>query len=404
MIDMVTKPKEIPSPLEGVDMEAYAQIFQAPERDENGDLNVIKFKVDANGRKTKEYLNTITHEPYIGCGLVGDDLVQNVLPPLYYNAKVQKSAALVGPSGTGKTSIARCHIRNFHNATYETVMKKDDDAIVNEKTRPILRVQNTPNIQKEEIVGEWNILQMLFAEPGTKLFTKDYFTVRNMSEALGSGQGRGILLDEITRAQEEAMNFYLEPTRERRVTTEGQCFGECTPSETRPWFYAISTENEGDVGTIDKPSALQTRFSRIPVDFISPSNEEKLVRDILVRETENVNAIDLIGGTITVAGAKRRMGIVPCLTASFRGKTMQGVEPSPRAHVLNVAPSIGDSMDLARIFVKMGVTDKTFTGAGSEKLRNDMAKVALTMLGKNPEDARIVENALRSGLCDLRLK
>lgn len=392
--------KQIPAPLDGVDFESYSQIFQAP-RKIGGKLNVIKFKVDKNGKPTKEYLNKITKEPYIGCGLVGDDLVQNVLPPLYYNTKVQKSAALVGPSGTGKTSIGECHITNFHNTDYDTVASGDEKKIVDSKIRPILRVQNTTNIQKEEIVGEWNILRMLFADPGANLFTKDFFTVRNMSKALDEGQGRGILLDEVTRAQEEAMNFYLQPTRERKVSTEGQCFGECTPGMERPWFYTISTENEGDAGTNEKPSALQTRFSRIPVDFISASNEEKLVRDLLLEETENQAAIDLIGGTITVAaGGAAEMGIVPCLTASFRGKKVKGGTPRP----LTVAPSIGDTRDLSRMFVKMGVTRESYNGKDSDELKDKMARIALTVLGKNPDDARAVQTALEAGICGIRFK
>ena len=386
----MTAAKTIHDPLDGVDFEAYAQIFQAPRG------KIIKFK-NKNGKETNKPLNTITGEPYIGCGLVGDDLVENVLPSLYYNAKVGKPVGLVGPSGTGKTSIGICHIQNFNNTDFETVMKKDDEKIIKSKSRPILRIQNTANILKEEIVGEWNILRMLFADKDAELFTRKFFITRNMSQALSESQGRGILLDEITRAQEESMNVYLQPTRERMVSTEGQCFGECTPSEKRPWFYVISTENEGDVGTIDKPSALQTRFSRVPVDFISPENEEMIIRDSLIGKTDDMSTIDIIAGTMTVgSGVAKEKGIVPCLTEMFRGN---GSNPHP----LTVAPSIGDTVDLSKIFVEMGVNKNTMKGTDGTKLKNKMAKIALSMLGKNASDASIVERALRVGACNLRL-
>lgn len=400
VITMAVETESIPSPLDGVDLDAYQQIFRTPRKTKDGKLNVIQYKVDANGKKTKEKLNKITGEPYIGCGLVGSDLMENVLPPLYYNAKVQKSVALVGPSGTGKTSIGECHIQNFNNADWKTIKGGNAEEIVKMKSRPILRVQNTANIQKEEIVGEWNILRMLFAPKDAKLFTKEYFNVRNMSQALSEGQGRGILLDEITRAQEEAMNFYLQPTRERKVSTEGQCFGECEPGDERPWFYTISTENERDAGTIDKPSALQTRFSRTPVDFISAFDEEKLVRDLLSTRTEDQGAIDVIATNgVMVRDANNRevpMGIVPCLTQTFRGKGGK----FPR--LLTVAPSIGDTKDLSRMFVDMGVNKETFSGRDSSILKNKMAKVAMTVLGKNDSDAMIVQNALQRGICGIK--
>jgi MoxR-like ATPase len=194
-ITKVTRKKDVSLPrslLDGIDIRSFSQVFTAPKN------KVMLFKENEDGKETDEFLNGITHEPYIGCGLAGKDLKESVIPSMYYNAMVEKPVLLVGESGTGKTTAGECFIQNFANADYKTIAKAMETDISNadlkemarkktesiqdetgkkkakmdpsiedvfdEKMRPILRIQNYANIMKEEIVGEWNAIRMLYAE------------------------------------------------------------------------------------------------------------------------------------------------------------------------------------------------------------------------------------------------
>jgi MoxR-like ATPase len=373
----------IPGLVDGVSLESMTEIFNA----ENG--KVLQFKGEASGKRSTEPLNTITGEPYIGCGLAGDSLKRRNIPALYYNAKVKKPTLFVGESGTGKTSIAECFGRNFGNADVNDIMKFKDDwskeniaTIVDQKREPVLRVQNYNGILKEEIVGEWAAIKMLFAEKGEEIFDPvKFFRMGALTRGLENpGRyhavrkdskygGRVVLLDEITRGSEDTMNVYLEPLRERTVTTEGECFGECQKGfAERPRFYVVATANEGDVGTIDMASAMQTRFSREVVEFIEASEEEKIVRDVLVKVGASKEVMDYAMDDQTG---------VRCLVRHFR-------QEKP----LRVKPNVGDTRNLAETFFNLNVTkDRMKDPANGSKLRGEVGHVLLSMLGKNSDDA-----------------
>ncbi len=371
--------------LDGVDFDSFVQIF-------TGDRN--KTILHKNDDQRAPFLNEITKEPFIGCGLTGKTLVEDVLPPLYYNAKINppKPVQLVGPSGSGKTSIAECFIRNFANANPDTIKKGVEKDIVAEKKQPILRIQNYANIMNEDIVGEWNAIKMLFAKEGENIFNKDkYFRLGALTQGLydpGNKKytGRGVLLDEITRAYEDTMNVYLEPLRERKVTAGGECFGECKPGDVMPRFFVMGTANEGDVGTIDMPTALQTRFSRVFVDFISPEDEQAIIEKELRTLTTDEKQIAYISGS--PKGSKHG---IPCLMEAFRGMGENKVS-------LTVKPTIKDGTDLAKMFIEKGVTRESMSNA---RARRDIAAIVSTVLGKNVDDARKVDDALKRGVCGI---
>ena len=374
---------DIPDMLDGVSLEAVTEIFNA----ESG--AVIRFKGEAAGSPTEKPLNSVTKEPYIGCGLSGSSLKKRNIPALYYNAKVKKPVILVGESGTGKTSIGECFLKNFANANINDIMEFKDDwtpervqKISQQKMEPPLRIQNYNGIMKEEIVGEWAAIKMLFAEKGEKIFdpTK-FFRMGALSKGLDDPEnygdigeksryaGRGVLLDEITRASEDTMNVYLEPLRERTVTTEGICFGECKKGIiNRPRFYVIATANEGDVGTIDLPSAEQTRLSRETVEFIEASEEEKIVQGVLAKRGASPEVIDY--------ALDPQVG-VRCLVQHFR-----------QTKPLKVKPNVGDTRNIAETFHNMNLTkDRMKDPAVGARLRSEAGHVLLSILGKNADDA-----------------
>jgi MoxR-like ATPase len=312
---------------------------------------------------------------------------------------VKKPFQLVGPSGTGKTRIGECFIQNFANADVNAILdakgKWDDAAIekiAGQKREPILRVQNYDGILKEELVGEWNAIKMLFAEKGENIFdASKYFRVGALTRGLDDPEkygaigekstyaGRGVLLDEITRAPAETMNVYLQPLRERTITVEGVCFGECKRTIKRPRAYWIATANEKDEGTGTLPSALQTRLSREPVSFIEPQEEEKIVKGTLekVGASENVLKYAL----------NKNTGVV-CLTRFFR-------ETKP----LSVKPNITDTKNLAETFNNLQLTDERLNSPTlGPRLRNEAARVFTSILGKNEEDAkRVLGDAKSTG-------
>lgn len=387
--------------LDGIDLEGFTQVFFADKGEE------IRYKKSAFGGTENEPINKITKEPYIGCGLAeSKNLKLQVLPSLYYNAKVGKAVLLVGPSGTGKTTIGKCFIQNFANARLKEIKKavengmKDKDVknLVMKKQMPTLRIQHYANILPEAIVGEWNAHKMLHAPADeTNLFDKDeYFRLGPMTEALYNQedkhyQGRGILLDEITRANEEIINVHLEPLREKRITVEGNCFGECEPGEERSRFYVIATANEGDVGTIDLPSAGQTRFSREPVDFITPEAEQRLVKDVLKPVLEKKKLTSREEKEILDLASSKKRG-APCFTSTFRN-----------IGNLTVKPSIGDTVNIAKLFAELEITKDKLGGPKGAELKDLLGHVVLSMLGKNENDARNVRRTMEKGVCGITI-
>jgi len=392
--------ENVPGLLEGVSLEAMTEIFNA---DKN---KVIRYKGESSGASTDKALNTITGEPYVGCGLAGESLKKRNIPALYYNAKVHKPYLAVGESGTGKTSIAECFAQNFGNADINKIMKFKNtwtqdqiDEIVDQKIEPVLRVQNYNGILPEAIVGEWAAIKMLFAEKGEDIFdpTK-FFHMGALSKAFDDPaydgkigkeskyKGKVVILDEVTRASEDTMNVYLEALRERKITTEGLCFGECTKDIKRPFAYVALTANEGDVGTIDPPSALQTRVSRDTVDFIEAAEEEKIVQNVLVKSGASQDVIDY--ATDPQTGVR-------CLVQHFR-----------QTKPLKVKPNVGDTKNIAETFQNMNVTSARMAEKiAGPKLKNQLGTVMLSILGKNSDDAArvIADFQPPNGKCGITL-
>lgn len=379
MVTYMANKNEIGMPrslLDGIDPESFIQIFTADKNKE------IKFKDDD---KNSGYLNSVTKEPYVGCGLAGTNLVEDVLPALYYNSKIDppKPVLLTGESGTGKTTIGECFIQNFANADIRTIQSGNDAAIMKEKRSPILRIQNYSNIMNEDVVGEWDAIRMIHAEKGENTFNKEkFFRLGALTRGLYKQEdpdfaGRGVLLDELSRADENTLNVYLEPLRERKVTVGGNCFGECEYGIKKSRFHVVATQNEGDAGTIDLPSAMQTRFSRIPVDFIPPESEQELLQKTISGLTDN---------EAVIATAVR---MVPCLTSHFRG-----IGKGSRA--LTVKPSIKDTTDMGKVIAERGATSIKMRDA---KVKADIEKTFVSILGKNPADAGIVKEELGKGIC-----
>jgi energy-coupling factor transporter ATP-binding protein EcfA2 len=387
--------------LDGIDLDGFVNVFTAK------DGEIIRFKHNADGTSSNDPINKMTEEPYYGCGLTGDNLIRNVLPAIYYNTKISppKAVNLVGPPGSGKTTIAECLAGNFANADPRNIMKLknagwtsgEDGTIakmIKEKRIPVLRIQNYANILNEDIVGEWDFIKMSRAEKGDDVFNKDeFFRLGALTEGLYKQKdpgysGRAVVLDEITRSNEETMNLYLESLRERKISVAGKCFGGCDPESrsrlTR--FLPISTANEGDQGTTEMSSALQTRLSRVPVEFISPDEEQTLIERTLGDLTENKELIKFIASKVNG---------VPCLMQSFRG-AIKSTDKDQGLIKLTVKPSIKDGTDMAKIFLELGYPPKNSVE------KETMIKVATTILGKNAADAKSVENVFARGICGLR--
>lgn len=376
--------------LENVDLGSFKHVITSMESG---------FITEMSSGSTKRSLNTVTKEPYIPCKLTGEDLTKRVIPAAYYNAKIGKPIMFVGPSGTGKTAISECIIKNFYNGSVynKDGTRKTDDQIKKMKRAPPRRIQNYANILPEAVVGEWNAWKLLRARADIdpdELWTPKYFKMGVLSQAVE--EGRGILLDEITRAGEETQNVYLEPLREGKVTVEGNCFGNCESEleekgiKSKPkteGFQVFATANEGDIGTLDLSTALQTRLSRIPIGFMSQADELNLV----LKQVFDVTKAQATADQRVIAEA------ASCLTDTFRTKKS-----------MDVRPSIKDGTDLAKMLSQMQPIDpstgKELPFETALKNKESVAMIAESVkaiLGKNKKDALTVVDALNAGVCGI---
>jgi MoxR-like ATPase len=381
--------------IKGVDFDSFVSIVTGPKGEK---------LTEKNGPDGKfVHLNTITKEPYIGCGLVGNKLINDTLPAVYYNMIIKKPVLLVGPSGTGKTALGECIIQNFYNVSDKVATSGNEDRIISKKYEPIHRIQNYANILPEAVNGEWNAMKIMRApldiDPMSKKNAKKFFKKGVLSAAIDTDDGYGVLLDEITRAFEETQNVYLEPLREEKVTTEGICFGRCKPDQKRDNFIVFATANEGDIGTQDLSTALQTRLSRIEMGFIDPGDEQELVMKTLFTDKGEIKDYP-----------KREQNIgltASCLTGKFRGSLdPRGGESNVP---LDVKPSIKDGIDIGKILLEMDKPDEKGRTkfddmneiASDPKFQNKLGKVLLSILGKKEQDAKFVASELRNNACKL---